>query len=349
MQSTTETTPIAHPALGGFVLALLVLAILSFTLASDYDVPSGLEPLDQPAPALDLGTYMLRPEDVIDGDSLRLPEVGSVRVLGIDCEEVFRSARDRAASKQDFAAYARARRGESPVPVKYATPAGEAAGDAARALVATAGRVRLERDDTVASDLDAHGRTLAHVVLLAPEGEVLLAEALIAEGHSPYFVKYGRSRRFHRRLQRAEQVARTRRRGIWSDSGPHHYPDYEERLAWWHARDDQVERWRHRPDAPGRVALEDRTAEDRLRGLVGREATVFGLLRNRKNQGFPRILWLRHVGRRDFPVVCFDLAVWDSLDHEALRQRFVTVTGRITLYRDRPQILVEHATQIGTP
>ena len=352
MPRALETDPIARPARGGLVLALLVLAVVSAARigGNDHADEGGrLEPLYPPPPELDLGTYAIRPEHVTDGDSLRLPEVGAVRVLGIDCEEVFRSPADRIASERDFGAYARARRSSSPVPVKYPTPAGEAAGDAARALVATAERVRLERDDVNASDLDTHGRTLAHVVLLAAEGEILLAEALIAAGHSPYFVKYGRSRRFHRRLERAEQVARTRRRGIWSGDGPHHYPDYEERLAWWHARGDQVDRWRGLPDDPGHVTLEDTAAEARLRALVGQEATVFGLLQDRKAEGRPRILWLRHRPRRDFAVVCFDLAVWDGLDHGALDRLYVTVTGRVTLYRDRPQILVEHATQVGTP
>ncbi len=348
MPPPIETRPRPHPAAGGFVLAVLLTTVTLFVLASPHDEENGLEPLGPPPPELDLGTFVVGPEVVTDGDTLRLPDRGPVRVLGVDCEELFKSPRTREEAERDFAAYTRARRGDAAVPVKFPTPAGEAARDAARALVATAGQVRLERDSVIASDVDNYGRTLAHVVLLGPEGDVLLSEALIEQGHSPYFVKYGRSRRFDRRLARAEKRARARRRGIWSETGPDHYPDYEERLDWWHARADQVDRWRAREDAPGHVSLDDPSADARLRGLVGREATVFGLLRARKDEGLPRILWLRHLPRLDFPVVLFDVAVWDGLDHEALRHRFVTVTGNVTLYRNRPQILVERATQIGT-
>ena len=349
MRPVGESRSNARPAAGGAAVGLLLLAVVSFALLGDRETGRGLAPLGAPPPALDRGTYVLGPESVHDGDSLRVEGVGAVRVLGIDCEEVFRSPEDRLAAEKDFDSYARSRRGDAPDHVKFPTPAGEAAKDAARALVAAAGRVRLERDDAAVSDRDAYGRTLAHVVLLAPEGEILLAEALIAEGHSPYFVKYGRCRRFDRRFERAERTARARRRGIWSAAGPAHYDDYPARLRWWRARADQVDAWRARADAPGHVALEDEAAEDRLRGLVGRDATVFGLVRGRKEEGRPRILWLRHLPGRDFPVVCFDPAVWDQLDHAALGRRFVTVTGRVTLYRNRPQILVERATQVGTP
>lgn len=346
MRRHAPENPLPRPALGGLSLLLLGLAVvvLAALAAQSAVAPPPIEP---PPPHLDLGTYAIGPEGVTDGDSIRVPTIGAVRVLGVDCEEVFRSGSRREAAERDFAAYAKARRGDALLPVKYGTPAGEAATAATRELVRAAGRIRLERDDPEASDLDAHGRTLAHVVLLGPGGAVLLAEALIAEGHSPYFVKYGRSRRYDTRLARAERSARAREVGIWGNAEPSHYPDYEERLAWWHARAEQVDRWSALPAAPNRVRLEAVDADERLRALVGQEATVFGLLQGRKDEGTPRILWLRHVARRGFALVFFDQAVWDAIDHDAVSSRFLTVTGPVSLYRNRPQIVIERATQIA--
>ena len=347
MRSIASEPPPQRPALGGLCLALLGLAVIAVSGWAAREDGAPEQSLEPPPPHLDLGTFTIGPEGVTDGDSIRIPTVGAVRVLGVDCEEVFHGRALREAAERDFAAYARARRSDAPHPVKYGTPAGEAATVATRELMRAAGRIRLERDSAEAADLDAHGRTLAHVVLLGPEGAILLSEALIAEGHSPYFVKYGRSRRYDTRLARAERSARERRVGIWGDAGPDHYPDYEERLVWWHARAAQVDRWRAQPEAPDRVHLEAVDADERLRALVGQDATVFGLLQGRKDEGTPRILWLRHVGRRGFALVFFDLPVWDAIDDVAVGSRFLTVTGPVSLYRNHPQILIERATQIA--
>ena len=352
MATPSEPAPMPRPTQGALVIGALVGVIALVILIAASDSPpkvADVEPVGQLTSDLDFGTYTVAPDAVTDGDTLRVPQRGSVRVIGIDCEELFKTDQERESATRDFAVYAAERRGDSALPVKYGTPAGEAARDAARELIGAAGRVRLEKDDTAASDRDGFGRTLAHVVLLTAEGESLLAEALIEQGHSPYFVKYGRSLRYDRRLARAERRAQVHRRGIWSATGPDHYPDYDERLAWWHERADQVDRWRARADSPADVALEQADAEERLRARIDEQTTVFGVLRARRETGSPRILWLRHLPRRDFAAVVFNVELWDSLDHAALDRGFVTVTGPITLYRDRPQILVEHATQIGMP
>ena len=126
----------ARLAVGGAVVGLLLLAVVFLVLLGDRETETGPPPLDAPSlgtppPGLDRGTYGLGPEDVHDGDSLRVEGVGAVRVLGIDCEEIFRSPADQLAAERDFAAYARSRRGDAPEPVKFPTPAGEAAKDAA--------------------------------------------------------------------------------------------------------------------------------------------------------------------------------------------------------------------------
>jgi hypothetical protein len=171
---------------------------------------------------------------------------------------------------------------------------------------------------------------------------------MIRQGHSPYFVKYGAPRRHAAVLAAAEDEARRARRGIWGQGGPAHYPDYEERRAWWRERAEQVARWRSLPDDPRRIELESREAPGRLLALEGREAVVFGCVVDRREEGRPRILWLRHVGGRDFPVVVFEERVWRALDHAALDRRYATVRGRVGLHRGRAEIVVEDARAVST-
>ena len=96
--------------------------------------PPAPAPVEQPTakpPAVDpmvIRTCGVTAASVVDGDTLRPTGAkASVRILGLDTEETFRKDKDREAAAADFAAYAKAKRGDKPRPVKYGTPAGEAA------------------------------------------------------------------------------------------------------------------------------------------------------------------------------------------------------------------------------
>lgn len=325
----------------------LLLPVLAALAAADGEAPRG-------APAADpwvLGVFAAGPESVIDGDTLRLPDgQPSVRVLGVDCEEIFKSERDREASAGDFPAYARSKRGTHPRPVKYGTPAGEEARRFVVELLRDVKQVRLERDRVGGRETDVYGRRLAHVILLKPDGEVNLARAVIRAGHSPYFVKYGRSERFDEIYRQAESEAQLAKRGIWDESGPPHYPDYGERLAWWRARAAQVERWRAGRDEPDHVTLGDADADRKLRERLGKHAVVFGLLaREIPVRGDDRrILLLGHMPRRGFALVIFSQEVYAALDMPALSSLYVTARGTVTLYKGRPQIVIDRPTQLST-
>lgn len=301
-----------------------------------------------PADPLVVGAFDVTVASVVDGDTVRVPGEGSVRVLGLDCEEVFHAERDRAAAAADFAAYARAKRGAGPLPVKFPTPAGEAARDFVRAAFAGVSRVRLERDEVGGHERDAFGRRLAHVLLLTAQGERNLALEVLRAGHSPYFVKYGRSRRFDAAFAAAQREAREARRGLWGADGPAHYPDYEQRLAWWEERAQQVDAWRAAPLSEERIELGTAGAAERLAARVGQEAVVFGALAREGDGGPPYLLWLSDRRGADVPAVVFDAALWKALDHAALARRFVTLRGPVSRYRDRPQIEVTKVEQLST-
>ncbi|MDF1700957.1 MAG: thermonuclease family protein [Planctomycetota bacterium] len=334
---------------------LLLLGAAPWARAEDAPTaPVAPAPAAEAPPKADplvIGRFPGTPECIVDGDTVRLPKGNpSVRVLGIDSEELFKQARDRKAAEKDFAAYAKAQQGDHPRPRKYGTPAGEAARDFARALMKDATGLRLERDAVDARAKGTYGRILAHVFIEKPSGEVHLAEALVRAGHSPYFTKYGRSRRFDAAFRKAQDEAREAKRGIWSSEGPGHYPDYEERLRWWNARADQITRWRAIAGKPNHVTLGAKGADKKLATLVGKEVVLFGLYdRELPVSGADRrILLLSHERGRGIPLVFFDPKVIGALDMDALGKGYVTVRGKLTLYKDRPQIVVESPTQIST-
>ena len=304
-----------------------------------------------PVPVADpfvMGRFELATLPVIDGDTLRLADGTSVRVRGLDAEETFKNARHRVAAANDFAAYAREMRGDSSRPVKYGTPMGEEATSVMRTWFEGVTHVRLERDALADRDEDAFGRRLAHVVVLHPGGEFLLAERAVRLGLAPYFVKYGRSVRFDARFRAAQAAAQAEALGVWAPEGTPHYPDYPERLAWWEERAAQVDRWRQVRGEPGHVTLGAVDADERLAALVGQEAVVFGSLERllESDEGPRKILFLAHRRLRGFPVVVFDPTVWSQFDIGRIGSMFLTVRGVVTLYRDRPQIVVTDPAQL---
>ena len=143
------------------------------------------------ASAFLVGEFHLAKDGVVDADTLRLVEGGSVRVMGIDAEETFKDPAHVVAAERDFDAYAKAMRGDEPRPVKYGTPMGEAAAVYVRTLLRGVKRLQLERDEAGARDRDSFGRRLSYVFFERGGRRYHLAEELVRGGWAPYFVKYG--------------------------------------------------------------------------------------------------------------------------------------------------------------
>lgn len=98
-------------------------------------------------------------------------------------------------------------------------------------------------------EYDMYGRLLCHVIL--PDGTDFNVQ-LVAEGRSPYFMKYGYSRLAHSAFEAAEAEARKQELGIWnpdvntpaSASDPWHKRDYDKLVPWWRARAEAIEAFR---------------------------------------------------------------------------------------------------------
>ena len=332
--------------------SLLLLCLVLPAVAAHVDAEEGAPAAATKKDPLVIGTYPVTPDGVVDGDTIRTTGAkNSIRILALDTEEVFRNEQDRKDAAADFDAYARAKRGDEPRPVKYGTPAGEAAKAHARALLKDVKQVRLEKDAVEAPTHGSYGRILAHVILLKPDGsEVNFTEAMIRAGHTPYFFKYGGSKRFGERFQRAEKEAREAKRGIWSDEGPRHYPDYPERFAWWKERLAQLEHWKsHGAKQPEHVTLGSEEANKRLLACVGKKVTVFGAMRQvvQTRAKDRHVILLSHVGRNSFGLVVFDDEVLKAIDMKAITGMYVVAEGTISLYKPgRPQMVIEKATQV---
>jgi endonuclease YncB( thermonuclease family) len=288
---------------------------------------------------------------VVDGDTVRVDGLdASLRLIGIDTEEIPHNAKERRALEQatSFDAYVKAQRGASKRPVKMATPMGEAAKTFAERYFAKGVKVRLEHDDADQSR-DRYGRYLAYVFVEKDGQWVDYNLEAVRAGMSPYFTKYGYSRRFDAEFRAAEQEAKAAHRGIWA-ADTQHYPDYDERAAWWNARADFVARFEQ--DEVGHEELIDLTdddAGDRLARAKGTTVTVLGTIGKIYPGRTTRVLLSRRRGE-DFPIIFFDKRVLAASGMRESEGEFVRVTGEVSEYtsghRTQLEIVVRRADQV---
>lgn len=311
---------------------------------------SGRAPVD--AQGLLIGVFRLAPNAVVDGDTIRVEGIEPlIRLLSIDTEELFRGDEARAA-KRDFAKYLERKRGNSARPVKGGTPMGETAKAFAEAFFDDVQTVRLERDDPKAIQ-GQFGRPLAHAFVQKDGRWTSYNVECVRQGMSPYFTKYGYSRRFHGALSRAEAEAREARRGIWSKRAQG-YGDYDERKAWWNARADFIRAFER--EANGHddfINLSHSDAAAELERHLGKEVTVLSTIA--EIERFKRLtrvgLTMTPEGR--FPLIFFDRAVFGESGIGAYDGEPVVARGKVERYENGDyetlQIVIERAEQITTP
>ncbi|MCX5741543.1 MAG: thermonuclease family protein [Proteobacteria bacterium] len=303
------------------------------------------------APGLVLGEFRLT--GILDGDTVRVDGLDStLRLIGLDTEETFKNEADRRGVEAGFEQYTKAKRGGGRHPVKMATPMGEQAKVFAKHFFDGAKTIRIERDHP-AEIRDRYNRYLAYVYAMKNGVWVNYNIECIRAGMSPYFTKYGGSRRFDAEMIAALAEAKAAKRGIWADGGMK-YPDYPERELWWNARGAFVTAFR--AEAEGKSNYVDIThwdAMQKLEALVGKEVVVLGTVGDvRISEKGPTTVTLSRRLFNDFPLVFFDRDVLGTSGIGNWGGEFVTVTGTPTLYENKRthkkqlQIQVDHASQI---
>ncbi|MFZ5471515.1 MAG: thermonuclease family protein [Myxococcota bacterium] len=293
---------------------------------------------------------------VIDGDTVRVKGLdNSLRLLAIDTEETFKQDWEKKAFAGGWESYKKQMRGDSPRPVKMATPLGEEAKKWAEAFFEGVKEVKLERDHP-GEIRDYFGRYLVYI-LVEKNGRWLNynLEAVHA-GMSPYFTKYGRSRRFHRELVEAQRAAREAGLGIW-DPRRQHYDDYPERLAWWDARGDMVARFEKEMETQDdHIALTRWDSMLKLEQFLGKQVTLLGAVNDiRMADGGPTVVKLGRSRGNDFDVVFWDKDVALASGVLSAQGEYVKVRGIVNKYRDeyrnveRLQVVVALPGQVVFP
>ena len=282
-----------------------------------------------------IGEFALRPGAVVDGDTIKVEGLdASLRLLALDTEETFKHEDElRAFESMEFPAYLKWMAGDSGHPPKGPTPLGMDAKHFAEDFFADVTRVRLERDHPK----EIRGRYNRHLayVLVEKDGKwVNYNVECVRAGMSPYYTKYGYSRRFHDEFVRAQQQARAAGRGIWEEGAPH-YDDYPLRLAWWDARAEFIAQFE--AAAEGRedhIVLTNWDAPERLEQMRGEWVHVLatvGEVRPRQGRAPARVMLSRRLFQ-DFPVITFDDDVLEDSGVLDLVGEYVVVQGRVAKY-----------------
>lgn len=168
---------------------------------------------------------------VVDGDTIKVSfngKIESLRLICVDTEESHLG-------------------GSKPV-----TAAGKAASEMAKKYFATANGeltqvdIEFDTDDPIEIAVEKHRDNYDRLLCYVYKGEENYNLKLIAEGWSPYFVKYGRSRLYHRQMTEAEAAAKAYNLVIWNPNTNAKVPsrNYANLLAWWSMRASIVEEFR---------------------------------------------------------------------------------------------------------
>jgi endonuclease YncB( thermonuclease family) len=302
-------------------------------------------------PGVVIGEFHLT--KVTDGDTVRVDGLDSaLRLLGIDCEETFKSETDRRMVEADWQSYLKTKRGTSKRPVKMATPLGEQAKLFGKEFFKDSPVVRIERDDA-RQIRDRYNRYLAYVFAKKNGAWVNYNVEVVRAGMSPYFAKYGYSVRFHDEFVAAEAEARAAQRGIWAP-GAMAAQDYDERAAWWNARGDFVRAWqRDAAGKPDHLMIDQWDIMARLEERVGREVTLLGTVGEIRygDRGPTRVMMSRRMFS-DLPLIFWDKDVFVASGVAGWKSEYISVTGQVTVYenkhtrRKQLQIVIDRPSQI---
>lgn len=327
-----SVVPIQRLALG---LSLLLPACATGVQERyDRDTLAATLAAPEATPGLVVGDFLLQSPAIVDGDTIKVVGIeGTLRLLAIDTEETFKSDNDRRAYQQGFDTYLAKKQEGHSTPIKAATPLGMDAKHWAEDFFEGVRTVRIERDHP--KELRGrYGRLLAYVMVEKNGRWLNYNVECVRAGMSPYFSKYGYSRRFHQEFVDAQAEARAAGRGIW-DPTLEHYRDYDLRLRWWNARGDAVAQFEQ--EAQGRdnwIALTNWDAMDRLAAYEGKEVVVLatvGEVRPREGKRPARVMLSRRMFS-DLPLIFFDDDVLAASHVEDARSEYVRVQGTVSRY-----------------
>ncbi|MBL4632821.1 MAG: thermonuclease family protein [Kofleriaceae bacterium] len=329
--------PLHNKILLGLIAALCFSACGPSSRTRRYNraqVQESLERLE--SPGLVIGEFNLAPKGVVDGDTLKVKGLDqSLRLLAIDTEETYKVKADRRASDADFDAYLNNKKGSRGRPAKAATPLGEDAKKFAKKFFSGVSRVRLERDHPK-EIRGRYSRYLAYAFALKNGSWVNYNIEAVRAGMTPYFTKYGFSRRFHKEFIEAENEAREAQIGIWKP-GCECYPDYPIRKKWWDGRANFILEFERKASTrDDYIVLTNWDALRRIEEKLGQEVTILATVGDVKygDNGPSRAMLSRRLFS-DFPAIFFDKDVFSSSGIANYKSEFVAITGVVNKYKNK--------------
>ena len=170
---------------------------------------------------------------------------------------------------------------------------------------------------------------------------------IVREGWSPYFVKYGRSRLYHRQFMEAEWEAQSQEQGIWNPetNAGGHRRDYTTLIPWWHLRDDVIQDYRYLGSQAGVLSVRMNYDDLVEAAKAGNEMTVLCDLQGGINKWpgngaliyagskFQKFnLW---IPNRDSAVAQTILRLIETR-YVSLGRGYIYVSGKASLYPPQP-------------
>lgn len=304
----------------------------------------------RPDSSLIIGEFKIT--KVIDGDTFRLENLDRpTRLLAIDTEETFKT--DDAEQQinqiaQNWDQFYLNEKGDSKMPVKTDSPLGFEGWKWAEEFFKDVQFVRLEKEVDDRS-IDIFGRYLVYMIALKDGNEINYNIECVRQGYSPYFNKYGNSKRFHNEFIEAQNYARENKLGIWNPDKKH-YPDYEERLVWWDRRAQQLEDFEiNYAGKENYFNLSNDKDFARLEDYVGQDITVFGGISDVLTQKFPYILRIPHNKEEVFELVIHEenVNLLEEMDIETKKEYYIYAKGKLEKYKDRYQIVLRGKDQVS--
>lgn len=280
---------------------------------------------------------------VVDGDTIKVAINGkteSLRLICVDTEESYSHTS------------------------KPVTVAGKAASEMAKQYFATADGglakvdIEFDTDDPVEIALEKHrdnyGRLLCYVHKDAENYNL----KLIKEGWSPYFMKYGRSRLYHRQMTEAESAAKAYNLMIWNPMTNAKIPsrNYANLLPWWSMRGSIVEEFRLSEATAGALSVRLDYPKILAASEKAKSITIFCDLQAGINK------WIGGNALIYAGSVYHKLDLWipdvETCEMAPLKRLienryagqgrgYVYISGKIELYKSKPQIILKKIQQLS--
>ncbi|PRQ09998.1 thermonuclease family protein [Enhygromyxa salina] len=314
----------------------LLVTALSLGACSNLDTRFDRSELEREDAGLVLGEYPLKQNAIVDGDTIKVDGLdASLRLLAIDTEETFKSDKSWRAFEVGWDNYLANEQAKTSRMIKVPTPLGMDAKHWAEDFFAGVTSVRLERDNPK-QIRGRYNRFLTYVFVQRDGEWVNYNLEAVRAGMSPYFTKYGYSRRFHYEFVAAEAEAKAKQLGLWA-AGAQCYPDYDARAVWWNARADFVAQFEAEAAAdPTLIDLTNWDAMVLLEARLGDEVEVLATVGDiRQGERGPKRVLLSRRMFKDFPLIFWEPDVFEESGIGRYRGEYVRVRGVVTSYTDR--------------